>query len=103
MKKILFSFCFLFAGCGNSENMQSVIIDKIYVPDRIATGVGLSSSGKMVVTTTGEAAKHIVVFKEREEVVELDIDKDIFYKLNKGDTIFYTKTWYSRVIYKINK
>lgn len=73
------------------KHEQGYVIEKQYFPDtqQIVTGTGFSTSGNMVITThsIGEAEKYILIFKCEHGVIFSINRKDLYMKLNKGDTV----------------
>ena len=66
MLKKLWLFCIAFVmccfcGCKDAEIMEGKVIKKIYVPERVSTGTGISTSGKMVITTEVSSDKYIFI------------------------------------------
>lgn len=70
---------------------KGMVVEKQYVPDTrdVITGTGISTNGSVVFTThnVGEAEKFMVIFKCEHQTVFAVNKKDIYGKVNKGDSV----------------
>lgn len=76
---------------GDLKHEAGYIVEKQYFPDtrQLVTGTGFSSNGSTVITTheIGEDEKYMVIFKCEHGVVFSMNNSDLYYKLDKGDSV----------------
>ena len=83
-------------GCSDPVKMESTIIEKLYVPSKTSTGIGITSSGKSVVMTESSSERYLIWFYENGEVQKMEVDANTFFQLNKGDKFEYWDKWHGR-------
>jgi hypothetical protein len=97
---IIFIICCFNSGCSKPELIESIVIEKQYIPSQTSTGVGITTSGKTVITTQSSSEQYIVFVSENDEPVSIECDAKIYFKINKGSYIKYWKKWHGRYIYE---
>jgi|WetSurMetagenome_2_1015567.scaffolds.fasta_scaffold827496_2 hypothetical protein len=88
----------MFLQCREPVNMESIIIGKIYIPSHSHDNSHYDYDGNYVSDTDYHSTKYILVFRELDDVIEMEVRKNTYYGYEKGDKIQYVLHWYGRVV-----
>ena len=66
---------------------KGVVKQKIFIPAARSSGYGMSTSGKMVFTTSSESKKYILIVAVNNNNYELETSKSFYYSCNVGDSV----------------
>ena len=101
MRKLILVFLglFLFLGC-DEKTYDAKVIDKIYVPSNVSMGTGFVNGNVIVQTQT--SPEQYLIFIEGEEIDSISVTKDIYFKINKGDTVVVKSCWHGDYIREDN-
>lgn len=93
MKKILIFSLFL-TSCnyfGKVKTEEGIVLGKSYTPSQSSTGVGVSSSGNLVTTTSSTSEEYCVIFRCFEHNKTFVIKrKELYTRLFEKDTVIIT-------------
>jgi hypothetical protein len=98
MKKIFIILALIFLSCREPIDMESVIIEKLYAPSHYHHVSDYDTDENYHNDNEYTPDKYILVFWEYDNIIELEVSKNHFYRYDKGDKIKYTSHWYGRVL-----